>query len=164
MLLGVVEPRPELVREQGDRLSQGERLHVDLLGRAVKAARTTKGEQGMTRSLPHTGAVLGVDVGFSERKRSSAVCRLDWDRRPIDWAVCRFRALPGEREDAIAAVAGSCRLEAAAFDGPLRAGFDVVGRYRLAERMLTQRLGAKIGKPDQASASVGKKLNAAAND
>jgi hypothetical protein len=33
--LGIVEPRPELVREQGDRLAKGERLHVDLLGRAV---------------------------------------------------------------------------------------------------------------------------------
>ena len=95
-------------------------------------------------------------MGFSEKKRSSAVCRLDW-------AIRRFRALPAEREYTIAAVAGSGRLEAAAFDGPLRTGFDVVGRYRLAERMLTRRLGTKIGKPGQASAPVGKALNAAAN-
>ena len=28
--LGIIEPRPELVREQSDRLAEGERLHVDL--------------------------------------------------------------------------------------------------------------------------------------
>src|SRR4051794_4498769 len=52
--LGIIEPRPELVREQGDRLSEGERLlHVDLLGRAVKSARMTKGEQGTPRGVPY---------------------------------------------------------------------------------------------------------------
>ena len=114
--------------------------------------------------LPRTGAVLGVDVGYSERSRSSAVCRLDWDPRRITWTIRRFRALPAEREATIAGVAGTGRIEAAAFDGPLRTGFDVVGRYRVAERMLTRRLGARIGKPGQASAPVGKALNAAAND
>ena len=38
--LGIVEPRPELVREHGDGLAEGERLHVDLLGRAVPVVRT----------------------------------------------------------------------------------------------------------------------------
>jgi len=32
-------------------------------------------------SLPAPGAVLGVDFGYSETKRSSAVCRLDWNAR-----------------------------------------------------------------------------------
>jgi hypothetical protein len=41
--LGILEPRPELVRERGDRLGEGERLHVDLLGRAVPVVRTPDG-------------------------------------------------------------------------------------------------------------------------
>jgi hypothetical protein len=97
-------------------------------------------------------------------RRSSAVCRLHWNPRRITWNIRRFRALPAEQEATIAAVAGTGRLQVAAFDGPLRAGFDVIGRYRVAERMLTRRLGARIGKPGQASAPVGKALNAAAND
>jgi hypothetical protein len=117
----------------------------------------------MPRGLSPAGAVLGVDVGYSETASSSAVCRLDWDSARIGWTARRFRALPAEREDAIVAVAGGRRLEAAAFDGPLRPGFDVIGRYRTAERMLTRRLGARIGKPGQSSAPVGKRLNAAAN-
>ena len=92
------------------------------------------------------GAVLGVDVGFSPTRRSSAVCRLDWNEHRITWTLQRFRALLEEQEAAILAVAGSGRLEAAVFDGPLRSGFDPIGRYRVAERMLTRRLGARIGK------------------
>src|SRR5512134_3082195 len=41
--LGLIEPRPELVQEQGGRLAEGERLHVDLLGRAVPVVRTAQG-------------------------------------------------------------------------------------------------------------------------
>jgi hypothetical protein len=91
------------------------------------------------------------------------VCRLDWNNHQISWTIERFRAVLAEQEATIAAVAGQVPLQAAAFDGPLRAGFDVIGRYRTAERILTRRLGAKIGKPGQASAPIGKKLNAAAN-
>jgi hypothetical protein len=111
-----------------------------------------------------TGSVLGVDVGFSPSRRSSAVCRLDWDETGCSFSVERFRYEAAERERVIATVAGAVPLLAAAFDGPLRSGFDVIGRYRTAERMLTRRLGAKIGKPGQSSAPVGRRLNAAANE
>lgn len=124
----------------------------------------TEPDCGPGHILQQPGAVLGVDVGFSPLRRSSAVCRLDWDPQRITWNIQRFRALPVEQETTITAVAGTGRLQAAAFDGPLRAGFDVIGHYRVAERMLTRRLGAGIGKPGQASAPVGKALNAAAND
>jgi hypothetical protein len=50
--LGIIEPRPELVREQGDRLSEGERLHVDLLGRAVPVVRTPDGLRAVNKGKP----------------------------------------------------------------------------------------------------------------
>lgn len=109
------------------------------------------------------GAVLGIDVGFSPTRRSSAVCRLEWDAHGISWEIDRFQATLQERERVITAVAGQGRLEAAAFDGPLRTGFTVIGSYRAAERMLTRRLQPKIGKPGPSSAPVGKALNDAAN-
>ena len=115
-------------------------------------------------TLPHSGAVLGIDVGFSPTKRSSAACCLEWDTQQITWTIRRFRALPVEQEATIAAVAADKLLEAAARDGPMRAGFEVIGRYRTAERMLTGfPLASRIGKPGQSSAPVGKNLNAAAN-
>jgi len=114
--------------------------------------------------LPSVGAVLGVDVGYSQKAKSSAVCRLDWDGKWIDWKIERFCALAAEQKRVITKVAGDVKLEAAAFDGPLRAGFDLIGRYRTAERMLTRGLQPKIGKPGQSSSPNGKSLNAAAND
>jgi hypothetical protein len=41
--LGIIEPKPDLVREQSDRLADGEQLCVDLLGRAVPVVRTPDG-------------------------------------------------------------------------------------------------------------------------
>ena len=115
-------------------------------------------------SIPETGSVLGVDVGGSEVRRSSAVCRLDWTSTGVRWTIDRFSAAAPERDVVLARVGGGGgMLLAAAFDGPLRRGFDVIGRYRTAERMLTRRLGRRIGKPGQSSTPVGRKLNAAAN-
>ena len=111
-----------------------------------------------------SGSVIGIDVGYSPTRRSSAVCRLDWSAWSISWKIERFRAVEPEREGTIAAVAAGRRIVAAAFDGPIRRGFDVIGRYRTAERMLTRRLRPLIGKPGQSSAPVGRLLNQHANE
>lgn len=102
-------------------------------------------------------------MGFSERRRSSAVCRIRWDARNITWTIQRFRAVPDEQIAAIQSIAGRELLLAAAFDGPLRQNLDLINRYRVAERMLTRRFQLRIGKPGQSNAPVGIKLNAAAN-
>ncbi len=113
--------------------------------------------------LPPQGSVLGIDVGCSQSRKSSAVCRLDWTECEIVWANARFRAVEPERADTIAGVAGTAPLCAAAFDGPLRTGLGIIGRYRTADRMLTRRLGRLIGKPGQPSTPVGRLLNLHAN-
>ena len=110
------------------------------------------------------GSVLGIDVGWSEKRRSSAVCRLSWDNHRICWEIERFRAVPSERTNAIRRVAGEIELHAVAIDGPLRRGLDVIGRYRSAERLLSRgELPRRIGKPGQSSSPNGKKLNVQAN-
>jgi hypothetical protein len=90
------------------------------------------------------------------------VCRLDWTDAAVRWRIARFKADDGERTATIARLADRACL-AAAFDGPLRSDLEVIGRYRLAERMLTIGLGPMIGKPGQASAPIGKLLNHHAN-
>lgn len=114
--------------------------------------------------LPPEGSVIGIDVGCSPTRRSGAICRLDWSAAGISWEIARFRALEPERENTIAQIANGRPIVAAAFDGPLRAGFEVIGRYRTAERMLTRRLQPLIGKPGQSSSPVGKDLNHHANE
>ncbi|MGH1589013.1 hypothetical protein ACRBEV_12420 [Methylobacterium phyllosphaerae] len=113
--------------------------------------------------LLSSGSVLGIDVGCSPTSRTSAVCRLDWDESTVSWTIQRFRAVEPERAETIARVAGNASLSAAAFDGPLRRGLDIIGRYRAAERLLTRRFQPLIGKPGQSSAPVGRLLNAHAN-
>ena len=112
--------------------------------------------------LPSEGSVLGIDVGCSETKRSSAICRLDWTATTVDWVVRRFRATEDERVAAITALADRPLL-AAAFDGPLRRGLDEIGAYRRAERLLTLGFQPRIGKPGQSNSPVGRLLNRHAN-
>jgi hypothetical protein len=50
--LGIIEPRPELVRERSDRLAEGEQLRVDLLGRAVPVVRTPDGLRAVNKGKP----------------------------------------------------------------------------------------------------------------
>jgi hypothetical protein len=109
------------------------------------------------RLIDANGSVIGIDVGWSPARRSSAICRLDWSDAVVVWEIARFRALEPEREREIARVAAGRRIAVAAFDGPIR-------RYRTAERMLTRRLRPLIGKPGQSSAPVGKLLNHHANE
>ena len=114
--------------------------------------------------LASAGSVLGIDVGCSSRRRSSAVCRLDWDTQKIHWTIARFRAAEPERSATISRIAGETPLACAAFDGPLRSDLEPIGVYRVAERMLTRRLQRLIGKPGQSSTPVGKQLNCHANE
>jgi hypothetical protein len=114
-------------------------------------------------SEPFSGAVAGIDVGFSTTRKSSAICRLWWDRSSIDWHICRYRATDGERDSTFKKMIGGRDLLAIALDGPLRCRLDIIAEYRLAERMLTVRLAKKIGKPGQSNSPVGKSLNAEAN-
>ena len=50
--LGTIEPSPNMVRERGDRLGEGEQLHVDLLGRAVAVVRTPDGLRAISKGKP----------------------------------------------------------------------------------------------------------------
>ena len=110
------------------------------------------------------GSVLGIDVGWSSRRKSSAACRLSWSCREVSWEIRRFRATDTERECAIRQVAAGHALSAVAIDGPLKPGFDEIGRYRSAERLLSRgELPKRIGKPGQSSSPNGRKLNEQAN-
>ena len=103
-------------------------------------------------------------MGWSGGRRSSAVCRLTWDRKRIAWKVSRFRARDDDRCAAIRDVAGTRGLLAVAIDGPLRRGFEPIGRYRSAERILSRgELAKRIGKPGQSNSPNGRKLNEQAN-
>ena len=114
--------------------------------------------------LPASGTVVGIDVGSSPVRRSSAVCLLEWTAQRFSWTIRRFRAVPEERDAVIEETIGGRALLAAAFDGPFRGALDEIGVYRTAERVLTLRVfRERIGKPGQSSTPVGRALNSATN-
>lgn len=114
--------------------------------------------------IPSEGAVLGIDIGFSTSRKSSAACLLAWTGEVVTWDVRRFRADASERDHCLAAVIGQRELDCVALDGPIRGDLTEIGIYRTAERLLTRKLQPQIGKPGQSSAPVGRQLNQHTND
>ena len=112
--------------------------------------------------LSQTGSVVGIDVGYSTTRRSSAVCRLEWTGSGITWDVARYRAIATERRSTYESIIGGKPIQAVAVDGPLRTKFEIINSYRCAERMLTRGMSS-IGKPGQSNSPVGRKLNIEAN-
>ena len=110
--------------------------------------------------LPASGAVLGIDVGWSLRSASSGICRLDWDAHTINWTVRHFTGHPEARAASLDAVAGDQRLLAVGLDGPLRGDLAVIDRYRLAEKRLSQKaIAGRISQPGSSRSPVGRLLN-----
>ena len=111
------------------------------------------------------GSVLGIDVGWSTKKKSSAICRLSWNAQEVEWKICRFRAtVDSDQKNTIRHVVANRELLAVAIDGPLRPGFNEIGHYRSAERILSRgELPKQIGKPGQSSSPNGMNLNVQAN-
>jgi hypothetical protein len=113
--------------------------------------------------LPEAGAVLGGDVGWSKKRRTSAACYLAFDRDEASIQVTRFTAHPTDLEQSLCDLVGRRPLLTAAFDGPFRRNLDQIGVYRVCEKVLTVRLAPLIGKPGQPSSRNGRQLNAATN-
>ncbi len=67
--LGIIEPKPELVRERGERLAEGEALQVDLLGRAIPVVRTEEGFRAVSKGKPGKPAQIEKYLAgkFSDR-------------------------------------------------------------------------------------------------
>lgn len=115
--------------------------------------------------LPESGSVLGVDVGWSLKQRSSAACRLDWDADSVGWTIRRFTGDPETRASNIVEVVGAHRLLAAALDGPLRGDLAVVDSYRTAERALSIKpIASRISQPGSSRSPIGRLLNHHTNE
>lgn len=114
-------------------------------------------------NVPATGVVLGVDVGWSEKKKTTGICALRWNELAIQLSIERVGKDAEHLQRDVIAVLDNKPALAAAVDGPLRRSLDEIGVYRDAEMLLTRGFQRFIGKPGQASSPNGKKLNKAAN-
>ena len=94
--LGIIEPRPELVRERGDQLAEGERLHVDLLGRAVPVVRTDDGLRAVSKGKPGNPAQIELYLAgkFGEQmgdaRQAMAVLAAAHEPADLSWRGFRL--------------------------------------------------------------------------
>ena len=112
--------------------------------------------------LPATGAVLGVDVGFSATGATTGLCLLRWDASGITWQLSRTMTDPAARRRSIAALLGDGSVTVAAIDGPLRPGLDLTEAYRACECLLTRGCFQHRGSPGAAQGRSGGALLAQA--
>jgi hypothetical protein len=93
--LGLVEPTPELVREQSDRLAEGEELHVDILGRAVPVVRTPDGLRALNKGKPGNLAQIEKYLANKFKDRlddaTQAMAELAAAHEPADLYLRGFR-------------------------------------------------------------------------
>lgn len=110
--------------------------------------------------VPEKGAVLGIDVGWSEVDHTTGACVLSWDSDSIDFTVCLVPADVENRRKYLRDICRNSQFDSVAIDGPLRVGMDKIGEYRLAELLLTRRFGnCGYGKPGQSHSGNGLLLN-----
>ena len=169
----------QLVEKRAKEPEPQDHIHVAWLCLHEDGRRVEPAETKLCRALAQHMLVLGVIT----KARSDDGFRHEVQRLlPETKNVVRFRAiaekfddsghslppmglddLPRE-EDTIRHLADESELLAVAIDGPLRRRFDVIGRYRSAERLLSRGiLPRHIGKPGQSNSPHGRKLNAEAN-
>ena len=111
--------------------------------------------------LPQRGRVLGIDVGYSPKRRTTAFCELSWTSDRIAWSYSLATAEQSCREQALLAVQGvdNSQFISVAIDGPLRPQLEECCAYRMAECILSRGVFQKRGKPGQTNAGSGPQLH-----
>ena len=73
----------------------------------VRRAFDDAGAESIRMSFPRAGAVLGVDVGDSETRRTTCFCLLKWTAESASVAFSLVTARPAERRASLKALLGS---------------------------------------------------------
>ncbi|MGE0363992.1 MAG: hypothetical protein AB7H93_16010 [Vicinamibacterales bacterium] len=109
--------------------------------------------------LAAEGRVLGIDVGYSPRKKTNCFCAMEWTQTTVTFAFGSATSDPCERASALASLRLVGKVHAVAIDGPLTNGLGIVDHYRAAEALLSRGGLQKRGKPGQTSSPVGRQLH-----
>ncbi len=107
------------------------------------------------------GQVLGIDVGYSRRRKTTGFCALSWDRRTVRWTCRNAGTGAGVRREVLDTVLPEPGpdLLAVAIDGPLLPQLRVGSRYRCAESLLSRGRFGHRGKPGPSNGGSGRDLH-----
>ncbi len=103
---------------------------------------------------------LGIDVGYSKRRRSTGLCLLEVAPSSVRWTCVNTGTAESQRlTDLRDLVPRGAWLMGVGIDGPLTPGLRVVPHYRSSDALLTRGVFAKRGKPGATSAPSGQQLH-----
>src|SRR2546427_12367424 len=114
--------------------------------------------------LSEHGSVLGIDVGYSARRKTTGFCALSWDARTVRWRSENAGVDERKRHDTLQRVLPEAQrqLLAVAIDGPLLPGLHTTPRDRCAESLPRRRAFCKRGTPGPTNGGRGPTLAARA--
>jgi predicted RNase H-like nuclease len=116
--------------------------------------------------LPESGAVLGVDIGWDKKKKTTSVCLISWSNVSVSIEISPNILFKYSDQDDAKAVAKAAKklangkiLSITAIDGMIMPDLSKAPKkYRYAEQCLSRGAFKKFGKPGQASSGNGQKL------
>jgi len=110
------------------------------------------------RTIPLEGQVLGIDVGWSTKRRTTGLALLQWTKEEVSWVFRRTTANLREREENLKnLVPQNTPLLGVAIDGPLAKNLTPVSGYRTADALFS--LGAFQKRGSAAPTSPASKLH-----
>ncbi len=87
----------------------------------------------------HSDAVLGIDAGFSERRKTTCFCLLRWSSSRVEVAFAPSGSDEAERRSVLRALVPSgTQVACVAIDGPLVRDLRHIDHYRSAEAFLSR--------------------------
>lgn len=106
------------------------------------------------------GAVLGIDVGYSRKRRTTCFALLSWNQSGVNLKLTKAGRGPRERRSALLEAIGDCTLPlTVALDGPLAYALRGWKKYRSCEALLSGGVMQKRGKPGQTNSPTGRELH-----
>ncbi len=104
---------------------------------------------------------LGIDVGYSESRRTTGLCLITIDQTSLQWRCCNTGTEESERwEDLRSLVPKDTSLVGVGIDGPLAHKLNKVNRYRSADALLSRGHFQRRGKPGPTNSPTGRDLHA----
>ncbi|MCL0102629.1 DUF429 domain-containing protein [Dehalococcoidia bacterium] len=105
------------------------------------------------------GAVLGVDVGWSEKKATTGLCLIEWTNLGVSLECCEARSDEDDRRDKLDRLIQGRKLLAVGIDGPLIPRLGIVKEYRAADAFLSRGRFQRRGKAGPTNGGSGPKLH-----
>ena len=115
-------------------------------------------------SLPVTGSVLGIDVGWSPKRPTTGLSLIEWNQHEVRHISDVVGIDEINRRTMIRKMTDARTLLGVGIDGPLVPGLQTTNKYRTAEALLSRGKFQRRGKPGPVNGGSGPCLHRKATE